>query len=90
MHSNPFFVVEEEPCINAQVVRAGAYFGQDVQVIIDRLLGEQLSDDRILLAFCQFVLRRLSVSGHTITLGGTNHHQGLSRIAPAHQCRERT
>jgi hypothetical protein len=33
-----------EPCINGQVAMAGAYFGQDVRNIIDRLLGEQLSD----------------------------------------------
>lgn len=41
---NPFFNGETEPCINGQVGAAGAYFGQDVQVIIDRLLTEQLSD----------------------------------------------
>lgn len=42
--NNPFFVGEVEPCINGQVGALGAYFGQDVQGIIDRLLGEQLSD----------------------------------------------
>jgi hypothetical protein len=36
--------VDVEPCINGQVATAGAYFGQDVRGIIDRLLGEQLSD----------------------------------------------
>jgi hypothetical protein len=41
---NPFFAGEIEPCINGQVAAAGAYFGQDVQGIIDRLLGEQLAD----------------------------------------------
>ena len=41
---NPFFAGEVEPCINGQVATAGAYFGQDVQGIIDRLLGERLSD----------------------------------------------
>jgi hypothetical protein len=41
---NPFFAGEVEPCINGQVAAAGAYFGQDVQGIVDRLLGEQLSD----------------------------------------------
>jgi hypothetical protein len=40
----PFFAGEVEPCINGQVAASGAYFGQDVQRIIDRLLGEQLSD----------------------------------------------
>ncbi len=41
---NPFFAGEVEPCINGQVAMAGAYFGQDVQGIVDRLLGEQLPD----------------------------------------------
>jgi hypothetical protein len=40
----PFFAGEEEPCINGQVGAVGAYFGQDVRGIIDRLLTEQLSD----------------------------------------------
>lgn len=41
---NPFFVGETEPCINGQVAAAGAYFGQDVAAIVERLLGEQLAD----------------------------------------------
>jgi hypothetical protein len=41
---NGFFEGEVEPCINAQVVAVGAYFGQAVRSIVDRLLGEQLSD----------------------------------------------
>jgi hypothetical protein len=41
---NPFFVGEVEPCINGQVAASGAYFGQDVRDIIDRLLSEQLAD----------------------------------------------
>jgi hypothetical protein len=40
----PFFAGEVEPCINGQVAASGAYFGQDVQRIIDRLLREQLED----------------------------------------------
>jgi hypothetical protein len=39
-----FFEGEEEPCINAQVVLAGAYFGADVHGVVTRLLGEQLAD----------------------------------------------
>jgi len=42
--SNAFFEGELEPCINGQVAAVGAYFGQDVRGIIDRLLGEQLAD----------------------------------------------
>src|SRR5688572_27215297 len=41
---NPFFAGEIEPCINGQVAAAGAYFGQDVRGIVDRLLAEQLPD----------------------------------------------
>jgi hypothetical protein len=41
---NPFFAGEVEPCINAQVGAVGAYFGQDVRGIVDRLLAEQLPD----------------------------------------------
>jgi hypothetical protein len=42
--ANPFFAGELEPCINGQVAAAGAYFGQDVRGIINRLLSEQLAD----------------------------------------------
>jgi len=42
--NNTFFAGEVEPCINGQVAAAGAYFGQDVRGIVDRLLGEQLPD----------------------------------------------
>jgi hypothetical protein len=41
---NAFFEGEVEPCINGQVGAVGAYFGQDVQGIVHRLLGEQLAD----------------------------------------------
>jgi hypothetical protein len=41
---NAFFQGEIEPCINGQVAAIGAYFGQDVRGIIDRLLAEQLPD----------------------------------------------
>jgi hypothetical protein len=41
---NGFFAGEVEPCINGQVAAAGAYFGQDVRAIVDRLLTEQLPD----------------------------------------------
>jgi hypothetical protein len=41
---NAFFAGEVEPCINGQVGAIGAYFGQDVRGIVDRLLAEQLPD----------------------------------------------
>ena len=43
-HGKPLFAGEVEPCINGRVVAVGAYFGQDVQGIVDRLLGEQMTD----------------------------------------------
>jgi hypothetical protein len=43
-HDNAFFMGEVEPCINGQVAAVGAYFGQDVRGLVDRLLGEQLPD----------------------------------------------
>lgn len=41
---NPFFAGEVEPCINGQVGAVGAYFGQDVRGIVERLLTEQVPD----------------------------------------------
>jgi hypothetical protein len=43
-HGKPLFSGEVEPCINGRVVAIGAYFNQDVQGIVDRLLGEQMAD----------------------------------------------
>jgi hypothetical protein len=40
----PYFDGEVEPCINGQAVAIGAYFGQDIHVIVDRLLTEQMED----------------------------------------------
>jgi hypothetical protein len=43
-HGKPLFAGEVEPCINGRVVAVGSYFGEDVQGIVERLLGEQMSD----------------------------------------------
>jgi hypothetical protein len=40
----PFFEGEVEPCINGRTVALGAYFGEDVEPIVARLLGEQMDD----------------------------------------------
>jgi hypothetical protein len=40
----PYFGGEVEPCINGQAVAIGAYFGEDVRSIVDRLLTEQMED----------------------------------------------
>src|SRR5215813_5542651 len=40
----PFFSGEVEPCINGRTVTLGTYFGQDVDGVVARLLGEQLED----------------------------------------------
>jgi len=39
-----FFDGEVEPCINGNVVRTGVYFGADMTLLVERLLGEQLAD----------------------------------------------
>ncbi len=39
-----FFAGEVEPCINGRTVALGAYFGQDVEGIVKRLVDEQLED----------------------------------------------
>src|SRR4029453_15133953 len=40
----PFFDGEVEPCINGMVVALGAYFEQDVDGVVARLVGDQLED----------------------------------------------
>ena len=40
----PFFSGEVEPCINGMVVALGAWFGQDVDAVVERLRDEQLED----------------------------------------------
>ena len=40
----PFFAGETEPCINGRAVALGAYFGENVDGIVTRLVGEQLED----------------------------------------------
>jgi hypothetical protein len=40
----PFFDGEVEPCINGGTVAIGAYFGENVEGVVVRLLGEQLDD----------------------------------------------
>ena len=39
-----YFDGEVEPCINGKTVALGAYFGQTVDAVVNRLLGEQLGD----------------------------------------------
>ena len=40
----PFFSGEVEPCINGRTVMLGIYFGQNVDTLVERLVGEQLED----------------------------------------------
>jgi hypothetical protein len=42
--AQPFFSGEVEECINGRTVAIGAYFGQEVAGVVERLLGEQLED----------------------------------------------
>jgi hypothetical protein len=39
-----FWEGEVEPCINGRTVAIGAYFGQDISPIVDRLMIEQMAD----------------------------------------------
>jgi len=39
-----YFDGEVEPCINGKVVALGTYFGQNVDDVVQRLVGEQLDD----------------------------------------------
>jgi hypothetical protein len=39
-----YFDGEVEPCINGRTIETGAYFGVDIAPIVDRILGERLSD----------------------------------------------
>ena len=40
----PYFEGEVEPCINGRTVEAGAYFGVEVDSVVERLLSESLDD----------------------------------------------
>ena len=40
----PYFEGETEPCINGVALASGAYFGEDVQVIAERLVDDELGD----------------------------------------------
>ena len=42
--NSPFFEGEVEPCINGGVLVLGGYFGETSDRLLDRLLGEQLTD----------------------------------------------
>jgi hypothetical protein len=39
-----FFDGEVEPCINGRTIETGAYFGMDVEPIVERIIGERLAD----------------------------------------------
>ncbi len=41
---NTFFEGEEEPCINGGALAVGGYFGRPSQLLVQRLLNEQLED----------------------------------------------
>ncbi|MGF9650059.1 hypothetical protein AAIH32_19055 [Pseudarthrobacter oxydans] len=42
--NQPFFDGEVEPCINGMTVALGAYFGENVDEVVERLTREQLAD----------------------------------------------
>ena len=44
LDGRPYFDGETEACINGRILAAGAYFGEDCDRLLDRLLSEQLDD----------------------------------------------
>ncbi|MBV9950601.1 MAG: hypothetical protein JO291_01520 [Acidimicrobiia bacterium] len=40
----PYFEGEVEPCINGRTIETGAYLGQDVAPVVERVLAERLGD----------------------------------------------
>lgn len=42
--NQPFFEGEVEPCVNGMATALGAYFGENVDAVVDRLLRDQLDD----------------------------------------------
>src|SRR3954462_4511892 len=40
----PYFEGEVEPCINGRTIETGAYLGQDVAPVVERIVGERLGD----------------------------------------------
>ncbi len=44
LEGQPFFDGETEACINGRILAGGAYFGADVEPLLERLLSEQLED----------------------------------------------
>jgi hypothetical protein len=44
LDGRPYFDGETEPCLNGRILAVGAYFGEAIDRLLDRLLGEQLAD----------------------------------------------
>ncbi len=81
-HGKPLFAGEVEPCINGRVVTIGSYFGEDVEGIVDRLLGEQMSDGGW---NCEQERGSTRGSFHTTicVLEGLLEHEGATGGSPA-------
>lgn len=78
----PFFEGEVEPCINGMTVVLGATFGQDVDPIVARLVGEQLADGGW---NCEAELGSVRASFDTTlrVLEGLLAHERAGRATPA-------
>lgn len=44
LDGRPFFDGETEPCLNGAILAVGAYFGENTDRLVDRLLSDQLED----------------------------------------------
>ncbi len=78
----PFFSGEVEPCINGRTAALGAYFGEDVDGIVARLLGEQLEDGGL---NCEAENGSVRSSFHTTidVLEGLPAHERVTGGSPA-------
>src|SRR5258708_32375454 len=78
----PFFAGEAEPCINGKVVALGAYFGEHVHGIVDRLLRGQMSDGGWRVAKGQGATRGFLHTPNRATLGVPRGDRGAGAKRP--------
>ncbi len=85
----PFFDGEVEACINGSTVRVGAFFGQPVDGIVDRLVGEQLEDGGWN-CWSQYGATRSSFHSTICVLEGLlAHERGTGGTGASREARER-
>jgi hypothetical protein len=84
-----FFDGEVEPCINGMAVALGAYFGENVDTVVERLVREQLSDGGW---NCEAERGSTRSSFHTticVLEGLLEHERSTGGTSPSRQARRR-